>query len=151
MSRRSKIGVLAAMKTTAPTAIQVYASGSPAPTGPPVSAWEIGDSGRHGSTAPWTAAATPTSTAAASTSWLPSRSLPGIVGPVTPQGSARQVAGGIAFPNAMLVTPDNAALIVAEWYGKKLTAFDSEVDGSLSSRRVWAELGVVALSDRKCS
>ena len=66
---------------------------------------------------------------------------PGIIALVTPQGSARQVADGIAFPNGMLVTPDNATLIVAESYSHKLTAFDIEDDGSLSNRRVWAELG----------
>jgi sugar lactone lactonase YvrE len=32
-------------------------------------------------------------------------------------------------------------LIVAESYGKKLTAFDIEADGTLSNRRVWADLG----------
>jgi sugar lactone lactonase YvrE len=32
---------------------------------------------------------------------------PGIVAFVTPDGSARQVADGIAFPNGMVVTPDN--------------------------------------------
>ena len=31
-----------------------------------------------------------------------------------PDGSARQVADGIAFPNGMAITPDNATLIVAE-------------------------------------
>jgi sugar lactone lactonase YvrE len=41
----------------------------------------------------------------------------------------------------MAVTPDNSTLIVAESYGKKLTAFDIEPDGSLSKRRVWADLG----------
>jgi hypothetical protein len=66
---------------------------------------------------------------------------PGIVALVTPQGTARLVADGLAFPNGMLVTPDNATLIVAESYGKKLTAFDIEDDGSLSNRRGWAELG----------
>jgi sugar lactone lactonase YvrE len=66
---------------------------------------------------------------------------PGVVALVTPRGSARQVADGIAFPNGMLVTPDNATLIVAESYASKLTAFDIEEDGSLSNRRVWAELG----------
>jgi sugar lactone lactonase YvrE len=41
----------------------------------------------------------------------------------------------------MLVTPDNATLIVAESYAKRLTAFDVATDGSLSRRRVWADLG----------
>src|SRR4029450_6748234 len=49
-----------------------------------------------------------------------------------PDGSARQVADGVAFPNGMVVTPDNATLILAESYGKKLTAFDIAADGGLS-------------------
>jgi sugar lactone lactonase YvrE len=65
---------------------------------------------------------------------------PGTIALVTPDGSARQVADGVAFPNGMVVTPDNSTLIVAESYGKKLTAFDIAADGSLSNRRVWADL-----------
>jgi sugar lactone lactonase YvrE len=66
---------------------------------------------------------------------------PGIVALVTPDGSARQVADGIAFPNGMAVTADNSTLIVAESYASKLTAFDIAADGGLSDRRVWANLG----------
>jgi sugar lactone lactonase YvrE len=66
---------------------------------------------------------------------------PGIIALITPNGSARQVADGVAFPNGMVVTPDNATLIVAESYGKRLTAFDIAADGGLSNRRVWADLG----------
>jgi sugar lactone lactonase YvrE len=66
---------------------------------------------------------------------------PGIVALLTPDGSARQVADGIAFPNGMAVTPDNSTLIVADSYGKELTAFDIAADGGLSNRRVWADLG----------
>ena len=65
---------------------------------------------------------------------------PGIVALVTPDGSARQVADGIEFPNGMLVTPDESTLIVAESYAKRLTAFDIAADGGLSNRRVWADL-----------
>jgi sugar lactone lactonase YvrE len=65
---------------------------------------------------------------------------PGTVALLTPDGSARQVADGIAFPNGMAVTPDNSTLICAESYGKRLTAFDISADGSLSNRRVWADL-----------
>ena len=65
---------------------------------------------------------------------------PGIVALVTPDGAARQVADGIAFPNGMAVTPDGSTLIVAESYGGRLTAFDIAADGGLSGRRVWAEL-----------
>ena len=65
----------------------------------------------------------------------------GIIALVTPDGSTRQVADGVAFPNGMVVTPDNATLILAESYGKRLTAFDVAADGSLSNRRTWADLG----------
>jgi sugar lactone lactonase YvrE len=66
---------------------------------------------------------------------------PGIVALVTPDGSARPVADGIAFPNGMAVTPDNSTLIVAESYASRLTAFDIAADGDLSNRRVWADVG----------
>jgi sugar lactone lactonase YvrE len=65
---------------------------------------------------------------------------PGTIALVTPDGSARHVADGIAFPNGMVVTPHNATLTLAESYGKRLTAFDIAADGSLSNRRVWADL-----------
>jgi sugar lactone lactonase YvrE len=56
-------------------------------------------------------------------------------------GLVRQVADGIAFPNGMAVTPDTSTLIIAESHGKRLTAFDIGTDGSLATRRVWADLG----------
>jgi sugar lactone lactonase YvrE len=64
----------------------------------------------------------------------------GIVALVTPDGSARQVADGVAFANGMAVAPDNSTLILAESYANKLTAFDVAADGGLSNRRVWADL-----------
>jgi sugar lactone lactonase YvrE len=66
---------------------------------------------------------------------------PGIIALLTPDGSVRQVADGIAFPNGMAVTPDNSTLIIAESHGKKLTAFDIAADGGLSKRWIWADLG----------
>jgi sugar lactone lactonase YvrE len=66
---------------------------------------------------------------------------PGVLAMVTPEGSARQVADGVAFPNGMAVTPDNSTLIVAESYANRLTAFDIAAGGSLAGRRVWAALG----------
>jgi sugar lactone lactonase YvrE len=65
---------------------------------------------------------------------------PGSLALVTHNGSARQVADGLAFPNGLVVTPDNATLIIAESYAERLTAFDIAADGSLSNRRVWASL-----------
>jgi sugar lactone lactonase YvrE len=65
---------------------------------------------------------------------------PGIIALVTPDGAVRQVADGIAFPNGMVITPDNSTLIVAESMGNKLTAYAIDDDGSLSHQRVWADL-----------
>jgi sugar lactone lactonase YvrE len=67
---------------------------------------------------------------------------PGILALVTPDGSARQVADGVAFPNGIVVRPDNSTLIVAESYANRLTAFNIAADGSLSNRRVWADLDI---------
>jgi sugar lactone lactonase YvrE len=66
---------------------------------------------------------------------------PGTLALVTPDGSARQVADGVAFPNGIVVTPDGSTLILAESYANRLTAFDIAADGRLSNRRVWANLG----------
>lgn len=59
---------------------------------------------------------------------------------VTPEGHARIVAEDLLFPNGTVITPDGQALIVAETFGNRLTAFNLEQDGSLSNRRVWANL-----------
>lgn len=64
---------------------------------------------------------------------------PGSISLVTPEGSARVVAEGLAFPNGMVITPDGHTLIVAESHAARLTAFDIEPDGSLSHRRAWAQ------------
>lgn len=66
---------------------------------------------------------------------------PGTIALVTPDGDARQVAEGVAFPNGIAVTPDNRTLILAESYAKRLTAYDIAPDGSLSPGRLWADLG----------
>jgi sugar lactone lactonase YvrE len=66
---------------------------------------------------------------------------PGVIDLVAPDGSARQVADGLAFPNGMLVMPDGSTLIVAESYAKRLTAFEIDAGGGLSKRRIWADLG----------
>jgi sugar lactone lactonase YvrE len=69
---------------------------------------------------------------------------PGSVSLVAADGSVRPVADDIAFPNGMAVTADNATLIVADSYRHQLVAFDIASDGSLSGRRVWADLGDAA-------
>ena len=66
---------------------------------------------------------------------------PGFVFLAAADGSVRQVAGNIAFPNGMTVTADNSTLIVADSYRHHLVAFDIGADGGLSGRRAWAHLG----------
>jgi sugar lactone lactonase YvrE len=70
---------------------------------------------------------------------LTSGKAPGKIALVTPDGEAREVANELAFPNGMVVTPDNKTLVVAESFAARLTAFDIEDDGGLSNRRTWAD------------
>ena len=63
---------------------------------------------------------------------------------VDPDGSAHLASPDMHFPNGTVVTPDGKTLIVAETLAMCLTAFDIEDDGSLTHRRVWAEVGMRA-------
>ena len=62
---------------------------------------------------------------------------------VSPDGSVTAAAAELAFPNGTVVTPDESTLILGETMGRRLTAFDVASDGTLSNRRVWADLGNV--------
>jgi sugar lactone lactonase YvrE len=64
---------------------------------------------------------------------------PGIIALVADDGTVRQVADDIHFPNGMVITPDGSTLVIAESFAARLTAFDIAADGSLNNRRVWAE------------
>ena len=57
---------------------------------------------------------------------LTSGKAPGKIALVTPDGEAREVANELAFPNGMVITPDNKTLVVAESFAARLTAFDVE-------------------------
>jgi sugar lactone lactonase YvrE len=70
---------------------------------------------------------------------LASGGAPGTIALVTRDGETRGVADELAFPNGMVITPDNKTLIVGESFAARLTAFDIESDGTLSNRRVWAD------------
>jgi sugar lactone lactonase YvrE len=59
---------------------------------------------------------------------------------VAPDGNCRVVAEDLLFPNGSVITPDGKTLIVGESFGARMTAFDIEPDGSLSNRRLWAQL-----------
>jgi sugar lactone lactonase YvrE len=70
---------------------------------------------------------------------LTSGKATGKIALVTPDGRAHEVASELAFPNGMVITPDNKTLVVAESFAARLTAFDIAEDGTLSNRRVWAD------------
>jgi sugar lactone lactonase YvrE len=60
---------------------------------------------------------------------------------VNPERRAALVAEDLFFPNGMVITPDGSTLIVGEALGGRYTAFRIAADGTLSQRRLWAELG----------
>ncbi len=59
---------------------------------------------------------------------------------VSPTGEASVAASDLMFPNGSVITPDGKTLIVGETYGGRYSAFDIADDGSLSGRRIWAEV-----------
>ncbi|MGD9997181.1 MAG: SMP-30/gluconolactonase/LRE family protein [Ilumatobacteraceae bacterium] len=65
---------------------------------------------------------------------------PAALAMVARDGTVSTAATDLAFPNGTIITPDGATLVVAESMGNRLTAFDRAADGTLSNRRVWAEL-----------
>ena len=60
---------------------------------------------------------------------------------VDADGRPSVVAADLRFPNGTVITPDGRTLIIGETRGQRLTAFNVDVDGNLSNRRVWADLG----------
>jgi len=77
------------------------------------------------------------------------RPRPANVVVVEPDGSARIAADDLQFPNGSVITPDGRTLIVGETVAGRLTAFTIASDGSLTDRRVWAQLDG-ALPDGTC-
>lgn len=60
---------------------------------------------------------------------------------IEPNGSTRVAAEGLICPNGSVFADGGSTLIVAETFRCRLTAFDVASDGSLSNRRIWAQLG----------
>lgn len=69
---------------------------------------------------------------------------------VDPDGSITIEDDDVMFPNGTVITPDEATLIVGESFGRRLTAFDIGEDGTLSNKRIWAELPKGAVPDGIC-
>lgn len=59
---------------------------------------------------------------------------------VDPDGTVVRAAEDLYFPNGSVITPDGKTLIVGETMGCRYTAFTIADDGTLSDRRVWAQL-----------
>ena len=59
---------------------------------------------------------------------------------VSPDGRASVAAGDLMFPNGTVITPDGGTLVVGETFGNRLTAFDRAADGTLSNRRLFADM-----------
>ena len=64
--------------------------------------------------------------------------VPATLALVRPDGSVSAATPDLGFPNGMVLF--GRTLIIAETLGFRLTAFDVADDGSLSNRRVWADL-----------
>lgn len=65
---------------------------------------------------------------------------PGSIVSVRSDGTVRQVAHGLKWPNGMALLADGRTLVVADSHAEQLLAFDVSQDGTLSDRRIWAEL-----------
>jgi sugar lactone lactonase YvrE len=59
---------------------------------------------------------------------------------IDPDGTASIAAEDMLFPNGSVITPDGRSLIVGETAGARYTAFEIEADGSLTGRRIWAQV-----------
>ncbi|MBD9638819.1 SMP-30/gluconolactonase/LRE family protein [Ensifer sp. ENS07] len=60
---------------------------------------------------------------------------------VDPDGSVHEVATGVNFPNGSVIIDGGRTLIVAETWDCVLAAYDLAEDGTLSNRRIFADLG----------
>jgi sugar lactone lactonase YvrE len=60
---------------------------------------------------------------------------------VDPDGSTSVATNDLVFPNGIVLSADGKSMYVAETYSGRITAFDVDVGGGLSGRRVWAQFG----------
>ncbi len=59
---------------------------------------------------------------------------------VDPDGAVTVLADDLLFPNGAVITPDGRTLIIGETAGARYTAFTLAADGSVSDRRIWAQV-----------
>jgi sugar lactone lactonase YvrE len=66
---------------------------------------------------------------------------PAVIVRIDPDGRAEVAADDLWFPNGAVVSEDGGTLIVAETFAARFSAFTVCADGTLTDRRVWAQLG----------
>jgi sugar lactone lactonase YvrE len=62
---------------------------------------------------------------------------------ISPDGTTRVAADGLAFPNGMALLDGGSTLVVSESLGNRLGGFTVGASGELSQRRDWASFGPV--------
>lgn len=80
---------------------------------------------------------------------------PGRIVYVSPLGDVRVAAEGVEFPNGLAFVDGHASLVVAETSRRCLTAYTRQPDGTLTDRRLYADLtelvGPEAMPDGLCA
>lgn len=66
---------------------------------------------------------------------------------VAPDGEVSVAATDVNFPNGSVVLADGVTLVVGETLGARYSAWTIQADGTLTDRRVWAELGTPIQAD----
>nr|BFD87233.1 SMP-30/gluconolactonase/LRE family protein [Streptomyces sp. Xyl84] len=74
---------------------------------------------------------------------------PGRLLRIAADGSATVAAEGVEFPNGLALLDDGRTLIVAETDARRLTAFTVDDDGSLTDRRLYADIATLVGSDAR--
>jgi sugar lactone lactonase YvrE len=70
------------------------------------------------------------------------RVRPTVLIQVTPEGRSQAVADDLLFPNGMCITPNGKTLLVAETFGRRVTAFEIVAGGGLTARRHFVQFEV---------
>ncbi|TGX49094.1 gluconolactonase [Sphingomonas gei] len=63
---------------------------------------------------------------------------------IEPGQPARVVADDLIFPNGSVLIDDGRTFVIAETFANRLTAYRRAADGSLSDRRIYADLGSIS-------
>jgi len=75
---------------------------------------------------------------------------PGPIFRIDLDGATAVVEDQMVFPNGSVILPGTRTLVVAETWAARLTAFDIDETGTLTDKRVWAELPPGSTPDGIC-